>query len=61
MKGVAEVGYSIWYVGVMDTMDILFSIIFVLRRSRTLDSQCYQKSVSHAGEVTTVTGTSHNH
>jgi hypothetical protein len=34
---------------------IFFFLSFVLRWSRTLDSQCYQKSVSHAGEVITVT------
>jgi hypothetical protein len=34
---------------------------FVLRWSRTLDSMYYQKFISHAGEVTMVTWTSHNH
>jgi hypothetical protein len=47
---------------VTDMMDILFFLIsFVLRQSRTLNSLCYQKSISHAGEVTTVTWTSHGH
>jgi hypothetical protein len=38
-----------------------FFYLFVTRRSRMLDSMYYQKSTSHAGEVTTVTWTSHDH
>jgi hypothetical protein len=34
---------------------------FVPRQSRTLDSMYYQKPLSHAGEVTTVTWASHSH